>query len=189
MRMQIRGKPLYVEVMGAEHSPALLYLHGGPGGVGCLDFMRTQAPALARQMKVVSFDQRGTLRSQAYAEGEPVTLDDIVADAEALRMAIGVDRWAVLGHSYGGYLAVLYALAYPEATTTLLLESPTFSFTLSEQSLLRKNAALFEATGGGHNAARCLSLAEVDEPHDAELRELSLLLGARANGVMHAGND
>lgn len=43
MQMQIRGKQLHVEVMGDEHPSALLYLHGGPGGMGCLDFMVSQA--------------------------------------------------------------------------------------------------------------------------------------------------
>jgi len=189
MHMQIRGKQLHVEVVGAEHQSALLYFHGGPGGLGCLDFMITQAPSLAQHRKVVSFDQRGTLRSQGYDENEPVRLADILADAEALRGALGIERWAVLGHSYGGYLAVFYALTYPEAVTALLLESPSFSFTLSEQSLLRKNAALFEATGDEANATRCLALAEVDEPHDAALWELGTLLGEKAGGILHALND
>jgi proline iminopeptidase len=189
MHMTIRGKQLYVEVMGAEHATALLYLHGGPGGLGCLDFMQTQAPALSRHVQVIGFDQRGTLRSQAYGENEPASLDEIVADAEALRVALGITRWAVLGHSYGGYLAVLYALAHPQSVGALLLESPTFSFTLSEQSLLRKNAALFREMGDAANAGRCLDLAAADEPHDAQLWELGTLLGPKAGGIMHAGSD
>ncbi|HWI62253.1 MAG TPA: alpha/beta hydrolase [Symbiobacteriaceae bacterium] len=187
--MLLRGKQLHVEVLGAGQSPALLYLHGGPGGLGCLDFMATTAPVLARQMQVVAFDQRGTLRSEPYGEGEPVSLAELVEDAEALRLSLGVERWAVLGHSYGGYLAVLYALAYPGSVSALVLESPTFSFTLSEQSLLRKNAALFAAAGEREHADRCLALAEVDAPHDRELWELGALLGPRAGGVMHAGSD
>ncbi|MDF2631079.1 MAG: proline iminopeptidase [Symbiobacteriaceae bacterium] len=189
LKMQIRGKQLHVEVVGPETAPTMLYLHGGPGGLGCLDFMATQAPALARAVRVVAFDQRGTLRSEGYADGERISLHELIADAEALRVALGVERWAVLGHSYGGYLAVLYALVYPQSVTALLLESPTFSFTLSEQSLLRKNAALFAEMGDAANAARCLALAEVDEPHDAVLWELGNLLGERAGGVMHAGED
>jgi proline iminopeptidase len=189
LKMNIRGKELHVEMAGPDHGPALLYLHGGPGGLGCLDFMVTTAPALARQVRVVAFDQRGTLRSEPYAAGETVSLAGIVEDAEALRLALGIERWAVLGHSYGGYLAVLYALTYPQSVAALLLESPTFSFTLSEQSLLRKNAALFTQMGDEANAARCLTLAEVDEPHDAVLWELGALLGAKAGGVMHAGQD
>jgi proline iminopeptidase len=86
-------------------------------------------------------------------------------------------------------LAVLYALKYPQSTTALLLESPSFSFTLSEQALLRKNAALFRQQGDEGNAARCLALAEVSEPHDATLRELSALLGEKAGGILHAGDD
>lgn len=189
MHMRIRGKQLYVEVTGAEHRSAILYFHGGPGGLGCLDFMATSARALAGQLKVVGFDQRGTLRSQAYEADEAITLTDIVEDAESIRIALGIRSWAVLGHSYGGYLAVLYALRYPQSTTALLLESPTFSFTLSEQSLLRKNATLFKAQGDDGNVARCLALAEVSEPHDATLRELSTLLGEKAGGILHAGDD
>lgn len=118
-----------------------------------------------------------------------MTLIDIVEDAESLRVSLGVKRWAVLGHSYGGYLAVLYAPAYPQSTSALLLESPSLSFTLSEQSLLRKNAALFKEMGDQVSATRCLDLAKVDEPHGAELWELGALLGNRAGGILHAGDD
>lgn len=187
--MNIRGKQLHVEIVGPEDAPALLYLHGGPGGMGCLDFMVTQAPRLSPHLRIVAFDQRGTLRSEPYGENEPVSLADVVADAEALRLALGIERWAVLGHSYGGYLAVLYALAHPDAVSALLLESPTFSFLLSEQSLLRKNAALFAEMGDAVSAARCLALAETDQPHDAELRELGALLGNRVDGILHGGDD
>lgn len=189
MYMQIRGKQLYVEVAGTEHRSAILYFHGGPGGVGCLDFMATTAQGLANHLKVIGFDQRGTLRSQAYEVDEAVTLTDVVDDAESIRIALGIKSWSVLGHSYGGYLAVLYALRYPQSTTALLLESPSFSFTLSEQALLRKNAALFREQGDEGNAARCLALAEVSEPQDATLGELSTLLGEKAGGILHAGND
>lgn len=101
---EVRGKRLYVEVLGAESAPALLYLHGGPG-TGSYDFTLHQGARLAAKLRVVALDQRGVLRSDPLAEGEAFSLDDLVADCEALRKELGIARWTVLGHSFGGYLA------------------------------------------------------------------------------------
>jgi proline iminopeptidase len=50
-----------------------------------------------------------------------MTWDKLTADAEALRQALGFEKWAVLGHSFGGMVALEYALRYPESLSHLLL--------------------------------------------------------------------
>jgi proline iminopeptidase len=50
-----------------------------------------------------------------------MTWDNLTADAEALRQALGFDKWAVLGHSFGGMVALEYALRYPQSLSHLLL--------------------------------------------------------------------
>jgi proline iminopeptidase len=50
-----------------------------------------------------------------------MTWDNLAADADALRQALGFDRWAVLGHSFGGMVALEYALRYPQSLSHLLL--------------------------------------------------------------------
>jgi proline iminopeptidase len=95
----------------------LLLMHGGPG----LDHT-TLLPLqpLADQFTLVFYDHRCNGRS----EGAPVssmTWDNLTADAEALREALGFDKWAVLGHSFGGNVALEYALRYPQSLSHLLL--------------------------------------------------------------------
>jgi proline iminopeptidase len=74
----------------------------------------------ADQFTLVFYDHRCNGRSV----GAPVTSmtwDNLTADAEALRRTLGFDKWAVLGHSFGGNVAMEYALRYPESLSHLVL--------------------------------------------------------------------
>jgi proline iminopeptidase len=114
-RMRIRDVSLYVEVIG--RGPALALMHGGPGTDhwSLLPFRR-----LADRFTLVFYDHRCNGRS----DGPPVssmTWENLTADADALRASLGFDRWAVLGHSFGGHVALEYALRYPDRLTHLVL--------------------------------------------------------------------
>jgi proline iminopeptidase len=114
-RMQIRDASLYVEVVG--NGPPLVLMHGGPG----LDHVSlTPFRELADRHTVVFYDHRCNGRSS----GVPVTsmtFENLTADADALREELGFERWAVLGHSFGGHVALEYVLRYPERVTQLIL--------------------------------------------------------------------
>lgn len=111
----IRGVPLYVEVVGK--GPPLVLMHGGPG----LDHISlTPFRALADRHTVVLYDHRCNGRSI----GAPITsmtFDNLTADADALREHMGFERWDVLGHSFGGHVALEYVLRYPERVSHLVL--------------------------------------------------------------------
>jgi proline iminopeptidase len=113
--MKIRDVSLYVEVMG--HGDPLLLMHGGPG----LDHVSLSPfRKLADRHTVVLYDHRCNGRST----GAPVasmTWENLTADADALREELGFERWAVLGHSFGGHVALEYALRYPELVSRLVL--------------------------------------------------------------------
>jgi len=113
--MKIRDVSLYVEVMG--HGDPLLLMHGGPG----LDHVSlTPFRRLADRRTVVFYDHRCNGRST----GAPVTsmtMENLTADADALRERLGFERWAVLGHSFGGHVALEYALRFPESLSQLVL--------------------------------------------------------------------
>ena len=113
--MPIRDEQLFVEVLGA--GPPLLLMHGGPG----LDHVSlTPFRALADRYTVVFYDHRCNGRSVA-APVETMTWENLTADADALRDRLGFERWAVLGHSFGGHVALEYALRYPDRVTRLVL--------------------------------------------------------------------
>ena len=132
MFVNIWGKNIWYDIYGAEHSDTLLYLHGGPGA-SCLDFVN-QAKALSGKMKVVIFDQLGVLRSEAIAGDESYSMEYQIEMVEEMRKILGIEKWSVLGHSYGGMLAVLYASACPDSVHKIILECPSLWFEDSARS-------------------------------------------------------
>ncbi|BCB03743.1 alpha/beta hydrolase [Bacillus sp. KH172YL63] len=140
--MKVRGKGIHVETYGSNLHPALLYLHGGPGE-SCYDFTFHQRERLADSLFLVAIDQRGVCRSEAIMEGEAFGFDDLIEDCEALKEELGIEKWSVLGHSFGGFLALAYVQKYPESIQKVIFECPTFDFALTSKGLLKKTADLF----------------------------------------------
>jgi pimeloyl-ACP methyl ester carboxylesterase len=114
-KIQIRDVSLHVKVMGQGYPLALM--HGGPGAD--LYTMMSLKPC-ADQFTLVFYDHRCNGRSEG-AEVTTMTMENLTADADALRQALGFEKWAVLGHSFGGYVALEYALRYPRNLSHLLL--------------------------------------------------------------------
>jgi proline iminopeptidase len=137
-------------------------------------------------------DQRGVLRSDPLGEAEPFGLEDLIEDCEAVRRALGVERWAVIGHSFGGYLAVRYALKYPSVVTAVILESPTLDLGSSARSLLRRAAAEYRLLGRTTEAAVCLTAAAAPTTSEqvwAEFTRLSNSLGPARNNLYVYGPE
>ena len=113
--MQIRDVSLFVEVMGKGYP--LVLMHGGPS----LDY-QTLLPLkpLADQFTLVFYDHRCNGRSVG-PDVSSMTLENLTADADALRQALGFEQWTVLGQSFGGNVALEYALRYPQSLTRLIL--------------------------------------------------------------------
>ncbi|MEW4327254.1 alpha/beta hydrolase [Rossellomorea marisflavi] len=166
--IEIRGKKLYVETFGEKELPAVLYLHGGPGE-GSHDFYYHQAKRLGEHVRLIIIDQRGVCRSEGIEEGEEFGLRDLVEDCEALRDYFGIERWSVIGHSFGGFLALLYASSYPGSIEKIIFEGPTFDFELTSRSLIRKTSCLLEKYGQRDLAEQGRELAEAD----VSIRELT----------------
>lgn len=168
--INIRGKDLYVEVYSPEKEETILYLHGGPGE-SCYDFSIAQAEKLAEHFRVIAIDQRGVCRSEGIQPGEGFGLKDIIEDCEALREHFNIEKWSLLGHSFGGFLSILYTSEYPSSINKIILESPTLDFELTSRSLLRKTASLLKEQGKAGSAQECLALANTTEA--VTIRELT----------------
>jgi proline iminopeptidase len=110
---------LFYEVVG-EGTP-ILVVHGGPG----LDhaYLQPGLDVLASHGALVYYDQRATGRSQAELDSTAINVDAFLGDMERLRETLGHEEWVVLGHSFGGLLALAYARAHPERTRGLVLLS------------------------------------------------------------------
>ena len=111
----VRDVSLFVTVIGQGYP--LVLLHGGPG-VDHITLLPLRP--LAERFTLVFYDHRCNGRSSG-AEVGSMTWDNLTADAEALRLSLGFEQWAVLGHSFGGMVALEYALRYPRSLSKLVL--------------------------------------------------------------------
>jgi len=114
----VGGAALYARDIG--RGQAIIVLHGGP------DFDHTyflpELDRLSDSFRLVYYDQRGRGRSFDVNGSEEVTVESEVADLDAVRRSVvGVDLGAVLGHSWGGLLALEYAIRHPRNVSHLIL--------------------------------------------------------------------
>lgn len=112
------GHRIHWEVSGAPGGKPVVTLHGGPGSGSAPWWRELFDPAAYR---VVQFDQRGCGRSEPWGELRANTTHHLVADIEALREHLEVERWQVAGGSWGAVLALAYAQAHPERVTEMVL--------------------------------------------------------------------
>ncbi len=117
MRVDINGNELNVEVLGEKGSPVLIAHHGG-GGIGSLGEPKATFGPLSDLFQVVVFDARGC----GLSEGKPpFSHAQWATDLDGLRQWMDVDQIVVAGGSYGGLIAMEYAVAYPEHTRAMIL--------------------------------------------------------------------
>lgn len=111
----IRDTSLYVDVVGDGYP--LVLMHGGPG----LDHWTLEPfRRCADRNTLIFYDHRSNGRS-LDAPVETMTWDNLTADADALRRHLGFEQWAVLGHSFGGNVALEYVLRYQRSVSHLVL--------------------------------------------------------------------
>ena len=120
--VNIGDAELYVETEG-EGIPVVL-LHGGPGGTH--HYFHPYFSHASDFAQVIYYDQRGCGLSD-YDPGEGYTIQQAVNDLENLREALDLEQWVVMGYSYGGLLAQLYATKFPESLSGLVLVSSMVS--------------------------------------------------------------
>jgi proline iminopeptidase len=112
------GHELYWEQAGNPAGQPVLFLHGGPGAGAGAVHRRFFDP---QHWRVVVFDQRGAGRSRPLGSLIDNTTPHLVADIEALRTHLGIERWLLFGGSWGSTLALAYAQAHALHVTGLVL--------------------------------------------------------------------
>jgi proline iminopeptidase len=117
MFVEINGAQLNVEVLGDENAPVLIAHHGG-GGIGSLAEPKSTFGPLADLFRVIVFDARGCGLSEA---APPYSHAQWAADVDGLREWAGAEKIVVTGGSYGGFIAMEYAIAYPDRVSAMIL--------------------------------------------------------------------
>jgi pimeloyl-ACP methyl ester carboxylesterase len=193
-----------------QERPLLLFLEGGPGSEAPRPSLTDSSPpwlerALA-DFRVLMLDQRGTGRSSPIGPSLPGSpqqqadhiahfrADSIVSDAEWVRRELGVERWSLLGQSFGGFCAMRYLSAAPEGLREVLFTGgvPPLQASVDEvyratfDRMRERNERFYERYPGDRE--RVLGLLEhlAEEPatlpgggtlHPARLRQLGGSLG------------
>jgi proline iminopeptidase len=100
----------------------LLIINGGPG-LDCEGFTPL-AELLSNKYMTILYDQRGTGKSELkQIDSTTVTMALMAKDMETIRNYFKIDKWIVLGHSFGGFMAEYYAEYYPESIKAMILSS------------------------------------------------------------------
>jgi proline iminopeptidase len=157
------GFGLHATLSGAGR--VLLGLHGGPGGTGA-EYMQPLHRLASFSRRVVVFDQLGVGHSEVPPADYVWTLERAVADVEAVRRDLRVEQVDLLGHSWGGMLALQYTLDHPESVGRLVLSNTCAStkrFTMDVIAQMSKvlspselGAALTADTLGDHTSPEYL---------------------------------
>lgn len=119
------GNLVYWETCGNPDGKPAVMVHGGPGQ-GCSPRMRQMFDP--ERYRAVLFDQRGCGRSTPHASDVATTVshnttDHLVADMERLREQLGIDRWVVVGGSWGTTLGLVYAERYPHRVSEIMMSA------------------------------------------------------------------
>ncbi|GAA2001510.1 prolyl aminopeptidase [Nocardiopsis rhodophaea] len=123
------GNRIYWETSENPDGKPALFVHGGPGSGG----RRTSRQAFDPDVyRIVLFDQRGCGDSRPHASDpaaslEHNTTDHLIADMELLREHLGIERWLLLGGSWGSTLTLAYAERYPERVSEIVLVGVTMT--------------------------------------------------------------
>jgi len=116
-KIDVGGAELYVELEG--RGAPLVLINGGPGGTH--HYFHPWFSRARKYARLVYYDQRGCGLSDFKPGDKGYSVDQAAADLDAVRKALGFDKWVLLGYSYGGFLAQLYTVLHPEHVSGLIL--------------------------------------------------------------------
>ena len=139
------GHIVYWEAVGSPDGLPAIWLHGGPGAPASPSSRRNFDPAIYR---AIIFDQRGCGRSRPIASDADAdlstnTTDHLVADIERLRAHLGIERWVVVGGSWGVTLGLVYAQRHPDRVLGMVLAAVTAGRLKETQWITRDMGRVF----------------------------------------------
>ncbi len=154
------GQKLYLKTFGDPAATPVIFLHGGPG-YNSANFEGTTARALADSgFYVVVYDRRGEGRSTDPAAA--FTFREAVNDLKRIYGELDLKRATLVGHSFGGIVATLFAREQPEMVRAVVLVGAPVSLQESFRTIIRSSAALYQDKGDSVNLRYIAMLEKMD---------------------------
>ena len=140
--VEVNGASLFYELAGADNDRTIVLLHGGRGiDDHCDEFRAYQA--LGDDYRVIAYDHRGCGRS---SQTPPFTFAQLADDVEGLRQTLaGGEQIILMGGSFGGMIALSYAVKYPHGLTHLVLRGTAPSHDFEPEAIANFKARLHKA--------------------------------------------
>ncbi|MDO8341458.1 MAG: prolyl aminopeptidase [Candidatus Woesebacteria bacterium] len=113
-----KGHKIYFEDWGNTKASPIFFLHGGPGG-GTSE--RHKLLFNIKKHRVIFHDQRGSGKSKPYGSAENNTTQDLISDIEKLSKHLKINKFTLVGGSWGSTLSLVYAISYPERIKRLVI--------------------------------------------------------------------
>ena len=119
-RLAVPGGNIWYKISGEVKGTPVVLLHGGPG---FSSFYLKPLDELSDDRTVIRYDQLGGGKSDKISDTTMFTIGHFVRELDSLRSFLGIEKWHVLGHSWGTILAVEYYKLHPEHVASLTLGS------------------------------------------------------------------
>jgi proline iminopeptidase len=169
------GVKIWYTIKGHGKKPPIIVVHGGPGMDS--NSLAADFTPLEKNHRLVYYDQRGGGRSSLPSDTKLLTIDYHVADLEALRKHLGIDKVVLIGHSFGPAIAASYAMKYPDHIDRMIFLGPIppkkgkffdeFGATMKSrltEAQMKRSAELIKMYSGPDVVAACREYWSINTP-------------------------
>ncbi len=159
--LSMHAQNLYSRAFGNPNNQVVVFLHGGPG-YNCANFEGTTAQALAdKGFFVIVYDRRGEGRSSS--EGAEFTFKQTFNDLNELYSRYGIQKAMLIGHSFGGIVALLYTKQFPEKVHSIVLAGAPLSLQESFAQIIDRCKKIYQAKNDSTNLNYLSMLEKMDK--------------------------
>jgi proline iminopeptidase len=156
----VNAQTLYTKTYGNPKDKPLLFLHGGPG-YNAVNFEQSTAEKLSKNgFYVIVYDRRGEGRS--IDPNAKFNFEQSFEDIQLILKEKGIPKITLLGHSFGGVIATLFAEKHPEKVNQIILIAAPVALQETFKTIIKSSKALYEAKGDKTNLSYIGMLENMD---------------------------
>ncbi len=157
----VNAQSLYIKTFGNPKDKPLLFLHGGPG-YNAVNFEQSTADKLSKSgFYVICYDRRGEGRS--VDTSAKFTFQQTFDDINSILKEMKVTKVTLLGHSFGGMVATLFAEKYPEKVSHIMLIGAPVALQETFNTIIKSSKQLYEAKGDKTNLSYIAMMENMDK--------------------------